>query len=108
MDDFDTLTSEQQLDKDERDVPFVFNISIYVEYYIFLCADRTISMGLYQQNMSSKEGENVPTMNVNQESATMRKDTGGRICMPFWIYPRMLGVKRSEGRTESGDQGTSR
>lgn len=28
MDDFDTL-SGQQLDKDERDVPFVFNVSIY-------------------------------------------------------------------------------
>lgn len=64
-----------------------------VEYYIFLCADRTISMGLYQQNMSSKEGENVPTMNVNQESATVRKDTGGMDLYAILDLPKNAGSK---------------
>lgn len=50
-------------------------------------------MGLYQQNMSSKEGENVPTMNVNQESATMRKDTGGMDLYAILDIPKNAGSK---------------
>lgn len=50
--------------------------------------------------MSSNEAENVPTMNVNQESATMRKDTAG-----MDLYA-ILDISKNAGSKEVRDWGT--